>query len=45
MIDRLYAQLADARREEWQDAGHLLPLERPDRLVASLVAFGREITG
>jgi len=45
VIDRLYAKLADARREEWDDAGHLLPLERPDRLVERLVAFGREIAG
>ena len=43
VIDRLYATLADARREEWDDAGHLLPLERPDRLVESLAAFGREL--
>ena len=45
VIDRLYALLADARREEWDDAGHLLPLERPDRLAERLVAFGREIAG
>jgi 3-oxoadipate enol-lactonase len=45
VIDRLYALLADARREEWNDAGHLLPLERPDRLVERLAAFGREFTG
>jgi pimeloyl-ACP methyl ester carboxylesterase len=29
VIDRLYALLPDARREEWDNAGHLLPLERP----------------
>jgi len=45
VIDRLYALLTDARREEWDDAGHLLPLERPDRLVERLAAFGREFTG
>ena len=45
VIDRLYAQLADARREEWDGAGHLLPLERPDRLAERLVSFGREISG
>ncbi len=44
VIDRLYAKLADARREEWQDAGHLLPLERPQRLLESLAAFGRELS-
>jgi len=45
VIDRLYALLVDARREEWSDAGHLLPLERPERLLERLAAFGREITG
>jgi len=45
VIDRLYAKLANARREEWEDAGHLLPLERPERLVERLAAFGREFTG
>jgi pimeloyl-ACP methyl ester carboxylesterase len=45
VIDRLYAKLADARREEWDDAGHLLPLERPERLVERLAAFGRELAG
>jgi pimeloyl-ACP methyl ester carboxylesterase len=43
VIDRLYALLPDARREDWDNAGHLLPLERPQRLVESLAAFGREI--
>ncbi|MCP5073515.1 MAG: alpha/beta hydrolase [Rhodobacteraceae bacterium] len=43
VIDRLYALLPDARREDWDDAGHLLPLERPERLAESLAAFGREI--
>lgn len=45
VIDRLYAQLPDARREDWADAGHLLPQEVPDRLAESLARFGAEIEG
>jgi pimeloyl-ACP methyl ester carboxylesterase len=43
VIDRLFALLPDARREDWDNAGHLLPLERPERLAESLARFGREI--
>ena len=42
VIDRLYSQLPDARREDWEDAGHLLPLERPQRLAESLARFAAE---
>lgn len=45
VIDRLYSLLPDARREDWDDAGHLLPLERPERLAESLNRFGREVAG
>lgn len=43
VIDRLFATLPNARREDWDDAGHLLPLERPENLAASLARFGGEI--
>ena len=43
VIDRLFALLPDARREDWDNAGHLLPLERPERLAGSLAKFGAEI--
>ena len=43
VIDRLFSQLPDARREDWGNAGHLLPLERPERLAESLATFGAEI--
>lgn len=42
-VNRLYAGFANARREDWEDAGHLLPLERPERLADSLAAFGAEV--
>ena len=43
VVDRLFDRLADARREDWSDAGHLLPLEKPDALVDSLARFGQEL--
>jgi 3-oxoadipate enol-lactonase len=45
VVDRLYATLPDARREDWADCGHLVPLERPERLAGSLARFGAEIEG
>ncbi|MEO0426393.1 MAG: alpha/beta hydrolase [Pseudomonadota bacterium] len=45
VVDRLYARLPDARREDWPDTGHLIPAERPERLVESLARFGAEIEG
>jgi len=44
VIDRLFGTLPNAQREDWDDAGHLLPLERPEKLAASLARFGAEIT-
>lgn len=43
VVDRLFARLPDARREDWPDAGHLLPQEAPAKLAESLARFGREI--
>ena len=43
IVDRLYQRLPDARRALWEDAGHLLPLERPERLATSLADFGAEL--
>lgn len=45
VVDRLYAALPDARREDWPDAGHLLPQERPERLAESLARFGADVAG
>jgi pimeloyl-ACP methyl ester carboxylesterase len=45
VVDRLFARLPQARREDWADAGHLLPLERPAKLAEALAVFGREIEG
>ncbi|MFN3261802.1 MAG: alpha/beta fold hydrolase [Pikeienuella sp.] len=43
VIDELSALLPDLRREEWEDCGHLVPLERPERLAERLIGFGRDI--
>lgn len=43
VVDRLFGTLPDARREDWPDAGHLLPLERPARLAESLARFAAEV--
>ncbi|NNE80981.1 MAG: alpha/beta hydrolase [Silicimonas sp.] len=43
VIDRLFALLPDGRREDWDNAGHLIPLERPERLAESLARFAAEI--
>ncbi|MEM6942878.1 MAG: alpha/beta fold hydrolase [Pseudomonadota bacterium] len=45
VVDRLYARLPDARREDWPDTGHLIPAERPQRLAESLARFGAELEG
>lgn len=45
VIDRLSALIADHRREEWEDCGHMVPVERPARLAESLARFGAEIEG
>ena len=43
VIDRLFARLPDAQREDWDDCGHLVPLERPEKLAATLARFGAEV--
>lgn len=43
VIEELYATLPDARRADWDDCGHLIPNERPEKLLAALLVFGAEI--
>ncbi|QPH54453.1 alpha/beta fold hydrolase [Pontivivens ytuae] len=40
VVDRLYARLPNAQRQDWEDTGHLIPQERPEKLAAALAAFG-----
>ncbi len=41
-VHQLDATLPDARREDSADCGHLIPIERPQRLAESLARFGAE---
>lgn len=43
VVEKLYARLPDATYEDWEDAGHLLPQERPEKLADALVRFGHKI--
>jgi len=43
VVDRHFALLPDARREDWAEAGHLLPRECPEKLTESLARFGAEV--
>ena len=45
VIDELTALLPDVRRQDWGDCGHMVPLERPERMIDSLAAFGKEVEG
>ena len=45
VIEELFALLPDARRQDWNDCGHMIPLERPKRMIESLIAFGKEVEG
>jgi len=45
VIDRLAAKIADHERLEWEDCGHMVPVERPARLAEALTAFGKRIEG
>ena len=43
VIDRLSDQIAVHQREEWEDCGHMIPVERPARLAESLQKFGQNL--
>lgn len=43
VVNRLFARIPDPRAEAWEDAGHLLPIERPEQLTRSLARFAREL--
>ena len=42
-VERLYGCLPDARHIKMENAGHMIPAERPDELVDCLLAFIQEI--
>ena len=43
IVDKWCAKMADVRRLDWDDCGHLIPLERPERLAGALAEFGDTI--
>ncbi|MEM7744668.1 MAG: alpha/beta fold hydrolase [Pseudomonadota bacterium] len=43
VVDKWLARLADVERLDWDDCGHLVPLERPEKLGDALIAFGRRL--
>ncbi|MEM7057876.1 MAG: alpha/beta fold hydrolase [Pseudomonadota bacterium] len=45
VVDKWCSRMADVRRLDWDDCGHLIPLERPDRLAEALAEFGAELLG
>ncbi|MEM1130818.1 MAG: alpha/beta hydrolase [Pseudomonadota bacterium] len=42
VLEKWLAKMPDVRRLDWQDCGHLVPLERPGRLAEALSTFGAE---
>ncbi|WP_299439304.1 alpha/beta hydrolase [uncultured Rhodospira sp.] len=42
VVEELRGRLPDARHLTWEDAGHLLPQEHPERLADALIAFAGE---
>ena len=40
-VDELAARLPNARRQNFADAGHLIPMERPEAFTESLLDFAR----
>ena len=42
-VDGLFARLPNARRVDMGDAGHLIPMERPEALAEALIDFAREL--
>ena len=43
VVDRLAPRLPDHRREDWDDTGHLVPQERPEKLADALARFAAEL--
>lgn len=43
IVDKWCAAMSDCRRLDWEDCGHLVPLERPERLKQALLDFGAEL--
>lgn len=42
-VDALFRTMPDARRVDFAEAGHMLPMETPERFVETIVAFADDI--
>ena len=42
-VDELFARLPNGRRVDMHDAGHLIPMERPEALAEALLDFAMEL--
>jgi pimeloyl-ACP methyl ester carboxylesterase len=42
-VYELFARLPSARRVDMVDAGHLIPMERPEALAEALLDFAKEL--
>jgi pimeloyl-ACP methyl ester carboxylesterase len=42
-VERLAGRLPDARRQDFEDAGHMVPIEQPGRFAEALIAFAAEL--
>lgn len=42
-VERLGARIGNWQHLQWPDAGHLLPLEVPEKLSGALIAFGEQL--
>ena len=42
-VDELFVRLPNARRVDMDDAGHLIPMERPEALAEALLDFAKEL--
>jgi len=43
IVDKWLARMPQVTRLDWADCGHLVPLERPEKLAAALAEFGAKI--
>ena len=42
-VEQLYSRLPDARHVKMDNAGHMIPAERPEEFIDSLLSFAREV--
>ena len=43
-IDNLFARLPNSRKIDFSDAGHMIPVERPDALANALLEFAGDLS-